>query len=128
MAQLDLPRNSQDFTLDLGAYQDPDVKVYSGRPRGEMVRQETGLDRLDVDSRYSRIIVRFPDDTWDVGSSFWLGMFAPSVEKLGADQFRARYCFTGGIRHEDVDAGIEDALMELNPLSIPSETRSRWRF
>lgn len=110
--------------VDLGQFRDKDVHVYSGRERGRVVRQSARLDELDQDPSIDQVIIRVPKDTWDVASSFWLGMFGDSVRKLRGEAFRSRYRFEGGILPEDVEAGIQDALFEENPLATAPTTGS----
>ena len=103
-------------------FQDRELRVFVGRASGQAARVSARLDQLDRDSTGERVVVQFPDDTWDVSSGFWLGMFGDSVRRLRADGFRARYEFSGAILQEDIEAGIEEALLEERPLSAhPSE-------
>ena len=112
--------------VDLAGFRDEPLRTYTGRAAGLRVRAQTYLDDLDVDPGVDQIIVRVPDDTWDLSSGFWSGLFGGSVRRLRARGFRARYRFEGGvIREEDVDAGIEDAIFEENPLADPHATIRR---
>lgn len=76
-------------TIDLGKYNGP---VYTGRSRGEHIREFLALDR--VDSEHGEVNVLIPDDTYTVTSSFFLGLFGPSVVKAGSkDAFFERFHF-----------------------------------
>lgn len=67
--------------------------VYTGRPRGEKLRKELALENLDLQAEY--INVSIPDSTYTITSSFFLGMFGPSVVKLGSsDAFFNKYHFS----------------------------------
>lgn len=103
--------------VDLAPFRDADLRILSGARCGRSARAATQLAHLDTDPEFEHVVIRVPEDTWDVTSSFWLGMFGESVRRLRADGFRARYEFRGGIHPDDVGAGIEDALFEENPLA-----------
>lgn len=68
------------ITIDLADHGGP---VYSGRPRGESLRERFALDKLDVDDK-AKIVLLVPDNTYSVTSSFFLGMFGPSITKAGS--------------------------------------------
>jgi len=103
-------------TLALAPFRDDDLRIYVGRARGALARRAAGLDTLDQDSSIELVVVLVPDDTWDVSSSFWLGMFGDSVRRLRPADFRARYQFRGPVSQSDIESGIEDALAEEYPL------------
>lgn len=67
------------LTIDLAKYNGP---VYTGRDRGERLRKELGLDRFDTEG--SDVDVLIPENTYTVTSSFFLGLFGPSVIKAGS--------------------------------------------
>ena len=121
-------RSGETHVVDLESYMD-ELRVCIGRDHGARARENAELDQLDFDRSVGRVLVLVPTDAWDVSSAFWLGMFGPSVRRLRAAGFRARYEFRGGIRHEDVEAGIEDALLEEDPLAgspTADPPRSPW--
>ena len=65
--------------------------VFSGRDRGEALREKYGLDALDTAAEVDVVI---PESIWTVSSSFFLGMFGPSVRKCGSvDSFERKYRF-----------------------------------
>lgn len=76
-------------SIDFNTFEGP---VYTGRPRGESIRAKLKLDSLDND-RYS-IEVLIPESTYSITSSFFLGLFGPSVTKLGSQEaFFNKYKF-----------------------------------
>lgn len=76
-------------SIDLSKVAGP---VYTGRDRGESLRAHYKLDSLDVEREPIRVVI--PDDTWTVSSSFFLGLFGPSVRRLGSvDEFKRKYNF-----------------------------------
>lgn len=74
--------------IDLSSVSGP---VYSGRDRGEALREKYRIDALDAAENVDVVI---PDSIWTVSSSFFLGMFGPSVRKCGSvDTFEKKYRF-----------------------------------
>jgi hypothetical protein len=56
--------------------------VYTGRDRGEALRKQLHIEEFDDDNASVNVII--PASTYTVSSSFFLGMFGPSVRKLGS--------------------------------------------
>lgn len=69
------------MTIDFSKIEGP---VYTGRNRGERLRETYGLDSLDASAARVRILI--PDSTYSISSSFFLGMFGPSVVRAGNKQ------------------------------------------
>lgn len=77
------------LSIDLSKVAGP---VYTGRDRGESLRAQYRLDTLDAADDSVRVVI--PEDTWTVSSSFFLGLFGPSVRRLGSvREFRKKYDF-----------------------------------
>lgn len=77
------------MVIDFAKYPGP---VYTGRPRGELIRRELSLDAID-DSE-TKVDVKIPQGTYSLTSSFFLGMFGPSVLKAGSQEvFFEKYHF-----------------------------------
>jgi hypothetical protein len=66
----------------------------SGEAWGEQVRRQIDLDRLD-DEAGARVVIHFPEWTMSMTTAFVRGLIRPSVVKLGAEGFWARYGFSG---------------------------------
>lgn len=98
-------------TIDFSTVQGP---VYTGRDRGERLRVELDLDKLDQVAE--PIDVRIPESTYTMSSSFFLGMFGPSIIKLGSkDAFYEHYKFhLPGYLKEAVDSYVARALQTRN--------------
>ena len=76
-------------TIDFAGIEGP---VYTGRSRGERLRTEMDLDKLDAAG--ATVDVRIPNETYTMSSSFFLGLFGPSVVKAGSKKaFFERYHF-----------------------------------
>ena len=92
------------------------IKIFSGRDKGENARKNFNLDKLDL--KEDEIVnVFIPEEIWSINSSFFLGCFGPSVRKLGEDGFREKYVFNcGSIILKNIEDGISRALKTSNPL------------
>jgi len=104
--------------IDLADYNSPGVRVYAGRERGELARAKAALDRADEAGEV--VIVKIPPDVFSINTSFFLGMFADSIRKLGEREFRNRYRFEGPNVDLVVEDGIKEALRTSSPLAQPS--------
>ena len=77
--------------IDLSEVRVSGTRVYSGQPRGKAARQYFRVDSLDREDGVVTVLI--PSDTYSIGPSFLLGLFEPSVKKLGEDRFFAKYKF-----------------------------------
>jgi hypothetical protein len=104
---------SKTITIDFGRLGGP---VFAGRPKGEKVRAELGLDAVDEEG--TRVEVLIPEDIYSLNNSYFLGLFGKSVVHAGTrEKFYAQYHFTGPeFALKEVDAGIDRALIESKPL------------
>lgn len=94
-------------SIDLSIFNGP---VYAGRARGEKARQLVKLDQIDESA--TSVEVTVPESTYSVTSSFFLGMFGPSVVKAGSrEEFVKRFHFTSpSFLKSDFDEYISYAL------------------
>ena len=98
-------------TIDFAKIEGP---VYTGRDRGERLRTDFNLDQVDaVDGE---VDVQIPETTYTISSSFFLGLFGPSVVKAGSkDAFYRRYHFQSpGFLKEVMDSYVLRALQKRN--------------
>jgi hypothetical protein len=88
--------------------------VYTGRDRGARLRAELGLDAVDTSDE--TVEVSIPENTYTVTSSFFLGLFGPSVVKAGSkDRFFSKYHFRApAFLRPDVDGYVARALQTRN--------------
>lgn len=102
---------SERRVIDFGKYNGP---VYTGRDRGARLRAELDLDRVDTSEE--TVDVCIPENTYTVTSSFFLGLFGPSVVKAGSkDQFFRKYRFrVPPFLRPDVDGYVARALQTRN--------------
>jgi len=102
--------------FDFATYAGPEVIALSGRPKGVEIRQKLDLNTLDK-QQAEQITVKIPLNVVSLNSSFFLGLFADSVQALGEDGFRKKYVFEARPEiFKDINQGIEQALNKANPL------------
>ncbi|WP_447578276.1 hypothetical protein [Achromobacter kerstersii] len=76
--------------IDLANFEGP---VYSGRERGETIRRQVRLDNADADAGLLVDVV-VPRDAYSVTSSFFLGLFGPSIVTAGSrERFYRKFRF-----------------------------------
>lgn len=65
--------------------------TFSGRKEGREVRRAHQVDLLDHDNKL--YVVKIPNNTSSFNPSFFLGLFFPSIKKLGLDAFKNKFEF-----------------------------------
>ncbi|TCK96229.1 DUF4325 domain-containing protein [Paraburkholderia sp. BL9I2N2] len=95
--------------IDFGTLEGP---VFTGRPRGEQLRDKLGVDALDESNEV--VEVKIPDSTYSISSSFVLGLFGKSVVKAGSrEAFYRKYHFMSSQMFRDVvDTCVNRALQQ----------------
>ena len=64
--------------------------MFTGRPQGIQVRKQLDIDNLDKQDK--KFYVEIPLKTTSFNPSFFLGLFFPSIKKLGGyDNFSEKY-------------------------------------
>lgn len=102
---------SETLLIDFSKYNGP---VYTGRERGVRLRDQLALDAIDASDTV--VEVSIPENTYTVSSSFFLGLFGPSVVRAGSkDKFYKQYHFKlPAFLSPDVDGYIARALQGRN--------------
>lgn len=92
--------------------------VFVGRANGAKARAALHLDRLDKSEQ--PVEVRVPSGTYSINSSYFLGLFGPSVISLGSSEaFHAHYRFEAPpVLMETIERHIDRALRERGPLRL----------
>lgn len=100
---------SANKVIDFNKFEGP---VFSGRSRGEELREFIHLDQMEKQSSHISVII--PEDTYSVTSSFFLGLFAPSVRNAGTrEAFYEKFNFEApDFIMEDFEGYIARALTE----------------
>lgn len=101
----------ENYIIDFEKYRSPESKVFSGRERGRVVREQIGFEEILNSS--SKVEILIPDDIYTVNTSFFLGLFGNIVRRLGELEFRNKFIFkcTASIL-DDIEEGIDRALKE----------------
>lgn len=91
------------------------VRNLVGHERGEDARDRWTLDKLDQDDESIDVLI--PAELLTLSSSFFQGMFAQSVKRLGREGFLDHYRFHASpIVMQQVKDGIRDSLMKRSAL------------
>ena len=101
--------------INLDDYRSPNVRVFTGRVRGEKVRVAAKVPLFD-EMENVQVTVIVPDDVTTIASSFFLGMFGDSIRRLEKDGFLKKYKFEGPNIDLIVSDGVEQALKYFSPL------------
>jgi hypothetical protein len=89
----------------------PTSEVISGRDCGEEFRKRFQLNKVDVAE--GEVEVSIPEDVVSMNTSFFLGLFGPSVKHLGQQGFLSKYKFLcDDVHMETVHEGIARALKD----------------
>ncbi|MEG9328987.1 hypothetical protein V6B16_13665 [Salinimicrobium catena] len=94
--------------------------IFSGRPQGKKAREKFNLDKRDLGSEKSVVII--PEKTTSLNPSFMLGLFFQSYKKLKGN-FSQKYEFkflTNNINRKkilqkDIEDFYRQAELEVNP-------------
>lgn len=93
--------------------------TYIGRPNGESARKSIRLDELErtPDIEFD---IDIPENTYNINSSFFLGLFGDSIRKAGSQEaFKKRFHFvTHGREYQVIDRSIQRALLKEKALKI----------
>ncbi|AIV06834.1 hypothetical protein [Vibrio harveyi] len=94
--------------------------TYIGRDKGEAARESFNLDELESSGSLEKVIVNIPPETYNINSSFFLGLFGASIRRAGSkDRFLAVFKFeTHGKNYQVIKRSIERALIAKTGLSI----------
>lgn len=104
------------MTINLADHRRDGAAVFSGRQYGSDLRRSLNLDVHDQDLETIEVVV--PDGTLSLNSSFFLGLFGPSVRKFGAEGFKEKYLFNCPARIQtNINTGIRRALLTTNPVA-----------
>jgi hypothetical protein len=101
--------------INLGNFGGP---VFVGRANGAAVRARLDLDTLD--KRGIPVVITVPESTYSVNSSFFLGMFGPSIGYFGSrDAFLRHYPIQAPAHvRNSLEELIERTLASRGPLLV----------
>lgn len=110
--------------INLEQFYEKSAPVLSGREKGAEIRNRLSLDKIDKDHEPMEVII--PEELYSINSSFFLGLFGPSVKSFGEAGFKDKYIFMGNdILKDDIDDGISRALNESDDPKGKNEKKKR---
>ena len=78
-------------TIKLETFRAQKSKVFTGRDRGEFVRQESQIDQIE--SENDEVYFVIPDNIYSINPSFFEELFFNVVRKLGKEDFLQKFHF-----------------------------------
>ena len=106
------------YTIDLERFRTPGAKVFTTRPRGIQVRNDSQID--DLETKHGQIVIKIPEDISSINPSFLEEFLENVVTKIGENEFRSRFSFDNPGRYKvdvDLSEAIERILREENALT-----------
>ena len=94
--------------IDLSNYLKDKRLILSGEESGSSIRQMLDLDSIDKTNK--SVIIKIPDNIFCMTTSFFIGLFGPSVIKLGKYRFNYKYKF---VCNEMIYNTIKDGINRL---------------
>jgi hypothetical protein len=67
--------------INLDNFDEKALTVLAGREKGVAIRNRWGLDKIDKNQEQVEIMI--PENLYSLNSSYFLGLFGPSVRSLG---------------------------------------------
>ncbi len=78
--------------IDLEKFRAKEAKVFTGRPYGRDVRENSKVD--DIEAKYNEVNIIIPDNIYSIGPSFFEELFINAIKKLGKEKFLEKFKFT----------------------------------
>lgn len=78
-------------TIKLESFRAAHSKVFTGRDRGEYVREQSKVDEIEESN--SDVYFIIPDNIYSINPSFFEELFFNVVQKLGKSDFLAKFHF-----------------------------------
>jgi hypothetical protein len=94
-------------TINLGDYRTFGARIYTGRDRGEEVREKSKINKLAEEN--SSIIIEIPEDIITINPSFLEELFKDVVLKFGKVGFHERFKFSC-LGPYKIEANLETAV------------------
>lgn len=106
------------YNINLQDFRTEGAKVFTTRPRGIEVRNNSKID--SVEPLYDKIIITIPADISSINPSFLEEFFENIVMKLGEEGFYKKFSFVNEGRYKidtDLAEAVERILREENALA-----------
>jgi STAS-like domain of unknown function (DUF4325) len=78
-------------TINLESFRAKNAKVFTGRDRGEAVRRDSKID--EIENEFDEVEFVIPDNIYSINPSFFEELFFNVVQKLGREEFLAKFKF-----------------------------------
>ncbi len=109
---------NRSLNINLQDYRTAGAKVFTTRPRGIQVRNDSNIEELEP--KYEKIIITIPEDISSINPSFLEEFFEKIVMKLGEIGFYQKFSFENKGRYKietDLSEAVERILREENALA-----------
>lgn len=93
-------------TIDLEVFRTKGAKVFTGRDRGRIVRDESKIDEMAKTSDHVKVII--PDNIYSINPSFFEELFCNVVSTLGRERFLEKFDFDSV--NYDYDKPLNEAI------------------
>jgi restriction endonuclease Mrr len=77
--------------ISLETYRTKGAKIFTGRDRGEYVRDKSKIDKIENENE--EVIIVIPDNLYSINPSFFEELFVNVVTKLGKENFYKKFNF-----------------------------------
>ena len=77
--------------ISLETYRTKGAKIFTGRDRGEYVRNKSKIDKIERENE--EVIIVIPDNLYSINPSFFEELFVNVVTKLGKEKFYEKFNF-----------------------------------
>lgn len=101
---------SNSITINLEDFRTIGAKVFTTRPRGKKVREDSRIDELEAQNESITIII--PKDISSINPSFFEEFLENVVIKLGEANFRAKFTFINEGEYK-IDDDLEEAIYRI---------------
>lgn len=98
---------STEYKIDLSDYRTKGAKVFTTRPRGIQVREQSKID--EVEPKYNKILITVPSDISSINPSFLEEFLENVVIRLGSVGFYEKFKFLNEGRYK-IDTDLEEAI------------------
>lgn len=94
--------------IDLETYRTKGSKVFTGRERGQKIREESKID--DLVNTNDLLTINIPSDIMSINPSFLEEFLFNTVTKLGKDNFYKKVKFVSESTRYDITEDLEEAV------------------
>lgn len=78
-------------TIDLEKFRTVGAKLFTGRDRGKIIRENSHID--EIEEKFDEVNIIIPDNIYAINPSFFEEFFTNVVNKLGREGFLKKFKF-----------------------------------